>query len=148
MGYFDNLTSDCREKFVDMTAEYLEFIQNREYEAENFKAYKQQTTPEYNSESYSKYMLNMQPRIEKLLEDLQNHNSISDHFISSLNESCQGAIVRKILKHDEQQAPEIKKSLATIIDDYIKIYKKYYPDENISTTLKEYGNRRDRYQKP
>lgn len=148
MGYFDNLTSDCREKFVDMTAQFLEFIQNREYEAENFKAYKQQTEPEYNSELYSKHMLNMQPRIEKLLEDLQNNNSISDHFISLLNEACQGAIVRKTLKRDDQQTPEIKETLKTIIDNYNKIYKKYYPDEDISTTLEEYGNRRDRYQKP
>ena len=49
MSYFDNLTSDCREKFTDMVEEFLDEMTDELINSDDFKEFKNKIEPNYKS---------------------------------------------------------------------------------------------------
>lgn len=145
MTFFDNLTSECREKFIDMTSEFLEFIEKKGYEEESFVNFKKSINPNFDLKLYASTMNIVKKNQEKLLNSLQENLPISDYFIDSVKEGCIGAIIRKITDLEKQTNEDIKNSLKSIIDIYKKTFKKYFPDDNSPESIIDFYKNRKSY---
>ena len=95
-----------------------------------------------NHDKYLKQIQEMRPRTKELYDNLQNNNLISDHFIPTLKEATNGAIIRKIVDANQQPDTAIKKTIEKIIGEYVLTFNKYFPDDTISYTLEDHQERK------